>query len=78
MGEKRTGEQHNCASFGALDPGHHIKRIEDVVGQGNRYGFLLLTVARGRHLRNNAVDLKGCSLPSLSLPSPIFHLVYMS
>ena len=53
-----TGEQHDCAGFGALDLGHDGERIEDVVCQGNRYGFLLLTVAQVgsvRHLRSDAV-----------------------
>ena len=65
VGVESTSEQHDCASFGALDLRHDGERIKGVVCQGNRYGFLFMTVARVgsvRHLRSEAVFLKGCSL----------------
>ena len=48
------------------------------MGQGDRYGFLLLTVMWVRHLSSKAVVLKGCSLWSLLLLSclylPVAHI----
>ena len=84
VGVESTSEQHNCASFGAFDLSYDGERIEDAVSQGDRYAFLLLTVAwvgAVRHLRGEAVVPRGCSPPvfrARSQARSIHYLAYMS
>ena len=37
-----TGEEHDCAGFGALDFVHGEEGVEGLVGQGDGYTFFLL------------------------------------
>lgn len=67
---KPTGEQHNCASFGTLSLSHDGERIENVVGQGDRYAFLLLPVAWVRTVRHIWGSLVLLAPP---LPVPSAH-----
>ena len=78
-----TGEEHDCAGFGALDFVHGEEGVEGLVGQGDGYTFLLLFEAVAwawvvRHLRGEGVVLDACGVGSLSLPRPACRLSDLS